>query len=214
MLEVELIADYLIENSYVSSERDAYEFIPHMSDYWLGSLLESSELQDLYERRKYKAVEDEKTGKLKKVIQKKDPLFVPGKGRVVKSPEGKLSVIRGKNVNPRAWWNRAKFGKNPDPRKPVLGYRQHLTTDIKNPNHPHGSQEFPGENKGGAPAGVSRGIRKNRQAKQAEKVSPETHPGTNITKYSPAGRIYQARLDAQAKKESQASQFGLYGNRR
>ena len=201
MLEVELIADYLIENSYVSSERDAYEFIPHMSDYWLGSLLESSELQDLYEKRRWKAVKDEETGKLKKVKQQKDPLFVKGPGRVVKSPEGKLSVSHRMDVNPRAWGKRIKYGKNPDPRKPVMDYQKYRTTNPRNPNHPHGSQEFPGENKGGAPAGESRGKKKERGAQIPQPQSP-------------VARFVEKRAAAQAKKASQASQSGLYGNRR
>ena len=178
MLEVELIAEYLLENSYVSSERDAYEFIPHMSDYWLGSLLESSELQDLCERQGYRAVKDPHTGELKKVEHKKTSLYDKIKsGKVTKTPEGKLEVKHRVDtvVNPLAAIGRGKRYKNPDPRKTIPNYQALLTTDKRSYNHPHGGAEVPGTNIG-VPAGTSRG-------KKRKPGAPIRQPESPVAKY-------------------------------
>ena len=174
MLEVELIAEYLLENSYVSSERDAYEFIPHMSDYWLGSLLESSEIQDLCERQGFRAKKDPNTGKLSKVPHEKTPLYIPMKsGKVKKTPEGKWKIEKNDymEVHPSARLGRGKVYKNPDSRRAVPNYQALLTTDKRNYNHPQGGAEYPGTNKG-VPAGYARGVKKRRGAPISQPETP------------------------------------------
>ena len=82
MLEVELIAEYLLENSYVSSERDAYEFIPHMSDEWLSLVIEEvlNEETSLFNLITEMRREDKERGK------KSHGLYIPSdKKRVLKN---------------------------------------------------------------------------------------------------------------------------------
>ena len=216
MLEVDLIAEYLLENSYVSSERDAYNLIPHMSDNWLGSLLESSDIQDLYERSEFKA---RKIGGVWTRIKREDTpleIEVPAKtlhGKGIKSidkdPEtgnwNKPAVRMVRRPNPIVGFARASQGQNMSPDSPVsAAIRKKMT---RRERHAQGGGK-------GQDRGYARGIRKNRNVTQYEKQVPETHPGTNITINSPAGRIYQARLDAEAKRASHAAQRNRYGNRR
>jgi hypothetical protein len=190
MLEVELIAEYLLENSYVSSERDAYEFIPYMSDEWLSSILEECLVEEsslfnlIMEMRK----QDKVAGK------EKTPLRIPSdKKRVKKTPEGGLQVTRDKDVlNPYAALGRAKQGMPMDPESRVKNHRAYLVDPKSQIRHRHGGSEP------GVEAGSARGVKKKRGAKYRERG------------FTPVELIKQ-RLEA--KKRRKAEQGNRYGNR-
>jgi hypothetical protein len=195
MLEVELIADYLIENSYVSSEKDAYEFIPHMSDGWLSLVLEevlNEETYSLYDVISEMRKEDKVKGK------KKTPshIEVEGKSKMEKTPEGKWvkKTPIHRAPNPEMLPGRYKQGMPQDPEKAHPNYRAYLT-DKNLRRQPHGSKQT------GVPEGVLRGKKKQRGV-------PLRQPETFVAK------LKRERAEKETKKASQASQPFLYGNRR
>jgi hypothetical protein len=194
-----------------------------MSDYWLSLVLEevlNEETYSLYDVISEMRKEDKVKGKKKPPLKVMVPSKTNAKGvpisGIERNSEGKLVKVTPKHevTNPDIILKRARQGMPIDREKAPSNYRDYLTDPKGQIRHKHGGKERNLRGHIVVPAGKSRGVRKNRQAKQAEKVSPETHPGTNITKNSSAGRIYQARADAEAKKASQASQHFLYGNRR
>lgn len=194
MLEVELIAEYLIENSYVSSERDAYEFIPHMSDGWLSLVLEevlNEETYSLYDVISEMRKEDKVKGK------KKTPSHIEfeGKSKMEKTPEGrwvKKTPIH-RISNPDMLPGRYRQGMPQDPEKAHPKYRDYLI-DKSLRRQPHGGAET------GVPAGYARGVKKQRGV-------PLRQPETFVAK------LKQAKADAEAKKASRAAQSNRYGNR-
>jgi len=167
MLEVELIANYLIENSYVSSERAAYEFIPHMSDKWLTMVLEellSEESFTLYDVISEMRKEDKVKGKTKTPSHVK----IEGMSKLVKTPEGKWA----KNTpihqapNPDMLPGRYKQGMPMDPKKAVANYQDYVMDRHLRRRHAHGGGEL------GVPEGRLRGKKKERGAPIPQPQSP------------------------------------------
>jgi hypothetical protein len=187
MLEVELVAEYLLENSYVSSERDAYEFIPHMSDEWLSLVIEEvlNEETSLFNLITEMRREDKERGK------KPHGLYIKSdKKRVLKTPEGKLQVVRDKDVlNPYAALGRGKQGMRPNPKQgnPET-YRKHITDPTTQRRHPQGGGEA------GVDAGYARGVKKVKGAKYRN------------TSYTPVELIKQ-RLAANRRRKSEQGRF-------
>jgi hypothetical protein len=192
MLEVDLIAEYLLENSYVSSERDAYNLIPHMSDGWLGLVIEevlNEEAFSSYDVISEMRKQDKVAGK------KKTPLRIPSdKKRVVKTPEGGLQVIRYPDVlNPDAALGRTKQGMPMDPKQRVKNHRAYLVNPKGQIRHPQGGSEP------GVEAGYLRGVKKEKGAK---------YPNRDFT---PVDLIKQ-RLEAKRRRKAERGRFNRNWN--
>jgi len=148
MLEAQLIADYLVENVYASTEQDAYSLITCMSNEWMSSILE----EVLLEMRK----EDKVKGATK------TPMYTgeKGRGRVVRdeSPSGDLSwkVLKSTHKTPNitAVLGRRRQGMSPEPGASVP--RRLFPSEVR---HPHGGGEL------GTPQGSRRGIKREKGVK-------------------------------------------------
>lgn len=201
MLEVELIADYLIENSYVSSERDAYEFIPHMSDYWLSLVLEevlNEETYSLYDVISEMRKEDKVKGKNKTPLNVMVPSETNAKGeaisRMERNSEGKLVKVTPKHkvMNPDIIPARYKqaMPTSTENRHPNYGA---YVLDKSLRRHPHGGGET------GVPEGRLRGKKKERGAQIPQPQSP-------------VARFVEKRAAEKAKKEAREANRGRFGN--
>jgi hypothetical protein len=162
MLEVELLADYLVENSYASTTTGAYNLIPCMSDNWMSLVLE--ELEDLIlEMRK----EDKVKGKTR------TPMYVGTqirRGRVEKyrdTPDGEIRqrVIPAstkKVPDLTAVLGRRRQGMPAEPNQRLPKNYREYSRDPLATRHPHGGGEE------GVPQGSKRGVK---QVK-GQKVKP------------------------------------------
>jgi hypothetical protein len=194
MLEVELIANYLIENSYVSSERDAYEFIPCMSDEWLSLVLEevlNEETFTLYDVISEMRKEDKVKGKQPTPMH----IEVKGKSKMVKTPEGGWvkNTPTHRAVNPATVPGRDAQGMPFDPEKAHPKFRDYLI-DRKLRRHPHGNKQI------GVPEGELRG-------KKKERGAPISQPESPVAKYKRLKAIKKADNEL---RQSRSSRFG-YG---
>lgn len=159
MLEVQLIADYLVENVYASTDQDAYNLIACMSDRWISSILE----EVLLEMRK----EDKVKGKTK------TPMYTgkSRRGRVVRdeSPSGDLSwkVLKSTHKTPNitAVLGRRRQGMSPEPGASVP--RRLFPSEVR---HPHGGGEP------GTPQGSRRGVKH----VKGVKIQPRETPVSRI----------------------------------
>lgn len=195
MPEYQIVLDYLLQNNLIESEDYADNFISIMSENWINSILDE-ELSCITERRRFKAVRDEATGKLSKVKQEKVPLWlkstpysrqpksVTGKATLRKTKEGKWEKYNPHNVDTPAYHDpdrimnpkviaRIKQGMSttpPENRVDVSQYgkNMHYVNYYGAPltRHPHG-----GKSEGEGPVGSKRGVKKQKGAKGKE-VSP------------------------------------------
>jgi hypothetical protein len=199
MLEVDLIAEYLVENSYASTSPDAYKLIQCMSDSFLFSIVENIESDILTEMRR----EDKErvkrgelrvptwtakpkkrteiqtippshsgTGFRKHVIQKSEvPDFNTSDNLFIAGERLKqgMSPIPPESSN-RTW--------SPDP--------SHLSSGIRHTNvrHAHGGGEP------GVPAGRRRGISRRQRRREEEsgnviRPNADTSRGPRVTRPDP-----------------------------
>lgn len=180
MLEVELIVDYLVENSYASTTTNAYNLISCMSDRWISSILEEvlTEEPSLYNLISEMRKEDKVRG------AKKTPLYVgtkivPGKVEQYReTPDGKL-ITRVTPASVKKVPNRdvmlARFKqgmpnipKKDDPNNMIRDISQYYTMPGQT-RHPHGGAE-----PGGVPKGRLRGVKKQKGVKR--QVNHENTP--------------------------------------
>ena len=195
MLEVELLAEYLVENTYASSSLEAYNLIPCMSDTWMSLVLE--ELEDLIlEMRK----EDRVKG------TPKTPMYsgsITLKGRVekYKTPEGDISTrvipaAQRKVPNWKALLGRNKQGMPSEPgRKVPSNFRAYLLDPHNQKRHSQGGGEP------GVPQGSQRGVKKKRGA------NPPVDPKT-----TPVGRFKEKKKQEQIRKDyDQNNPRGRFG---
>lgn len=200
MIEVELIADYLIENSYVSSERDAYEFIPCMSDEWLSLVLEevlNEETFSLYDVISEMRKEDKVKGKQKTPMH----IEVKGKSKMVKTPEGGWvkNTPTHRAVNPATVPGRYAQGMPLDPEKAHPNAWAYLL-DKKLRRHPHGNAQV------GVPVGKSRG-------KKKERGAPIPQPKSSVAKFIEKRAAETARKAAGEAPRRNKFSYGLsHGN--
>jgi hypothetical protein len=204
MLEVELLADYLVENSYASTTLGAYNLIPCMSDNWMSLVLE--ELEDLIlEMRK----EDKVKGKTKTPLHK-GSITIPGRvEKYRETPEGKIGMrvvpaTQRKVQNPDAISGRRRQGMPavPDTTKSgwVKNYNRFLIDRGREVRHPHGGGEW------GVKPGSKRGVKKDRGAKP--KVDPKTTP---VGRFKEKKR--QEAIGAAYEKVRPRNGYGGYGDR-
>lgn len=198
MLEVELIADYLVENSYVSSERDAYEFIPHMSDEWLSLVLEevlNEETFSLYDVISEMRKEDKVKGKPKTPMH----LTVKGKSKMVKTPEGDWvkNTPTHRAVNPDTVPGRYAQGMPFDPEKAHPKAQDYLR-DKKLRRQAHGNAQV------GVPAGELRG-------KKKERGAPIPQPKSPVAKFIEKKAADKARKAAVEDSPASRYRYGRYG---
>lgn len=165
MLEVDLIADYLVENLYASNIIDAYRLIPCISDEWMDIIIEEVESL-IVEMRK----EDKVKGKTK------TPLYLGSKSntrveKVRKSDDDygwKVTKATTKTPNIAATIGRAKQGMPLLPSKDTgfssVNRRAYSQSPRYEVRHPHGGGEP------GVTAGEARGVKKRRGVRT--KISP------------------------------------------
>lgn len=190
MKELNILADYLIENRYVSTYDDAVEMIPSMREEWIISILDEY-LEENYlfnyimEMRK----EDKVKGK------GKTPLWVSQRGgKAVRAPEGsknKWEIHRhtGKVINPEAMIGRMKQGKSAsqsyDTTGSTSGYGPHL----------HGK------------GGRLRGVKKERGSKKA----PDWGTPEHKMNQSKAYKTYNDRKAAKEQHKRALDRISTYG---
>lgn len=187
MSEYQIVLDYLLQNNLIESEEYADGFISVMSENWIDSIL-NEELSYITERRRFKAVRDEATGKLSKVKQEKVPLWVKsnlhsrlgsdvtGKSTLKKTKEGKWVKFNpyednpdyrksDRIINPRAIAGRIKQGMSTTPPEKRVDHGPNTGELSKSRSRLYGRHPQGGRSEGEGEIGSSRGVRKQKGAK-------------------------------------------------
>lgn len=197
MLEVDLIADYLVENSYASTTSNAYELIQCMSDSFLFSIVENIESDTLIEMRR-EDKERVKRGELRVPKWTANPkkrteiMTIPASISGTGSRRHVIKRSEVPNLNTPdnlfiAMKRRAQGmpGIPGDTRYSRATDTTHLVSPHTAIRHPHGGGEP------GVPAGRSRG--KSRRKSRAEEESrnvrrpnADTSKGPSVTRPGPS----------------------------